>query len=258
MVKKIGEVSPLSKWTKINLYLSSRIIAYSDGIVAERHMEKHRNKISIAQRHFLDFNRFRMQKPLRNRENLVAYVGRLSEGKGVPEFIEAIEGLSANHGNIRFLIGGDGPLRGWVEEYLDKANLNSRVKFAGWIPHDELPGYLNQVKLLVLPSYTEALPNIILEAMACGTPVLVTAVGAIPDIIKDGETGFIMEDNSPDCIAGNIIRALEHPSLEQIADKAHTLVEKEYTFEAAVERYQKILDTLANKQKHNRVFRKDR
>jgi glycosyltransferase involved in cell wall biosynthesis len=109
------------------------------------------------------------------------------------------------------------------------------------MPYDEIPKYLNELKLLVLPSYTEGLPNTMLEAMACGTPVLATAVGAVPDIIKDGETGFIMEDNSPDCIARNVLRALSHPNLEQIADNAHSLVEKEFTYEAAVRKYETVL-----------------
>ena len=143
--------------------------------------------------------------------------------------------------DISFAIGGDGPLQSRVKELVNKANLNNRVRFVGWIPHDELPGYLNELKLLVLPSYTEGLPNIMLEAMACGTPVLATAVGAIPDVVKDNETGFIMENNSPDCIARNIIRALSHPNLEQIAENARALVEKEYNFEAAIKGYENIL-----------------
>jgi glycosyltransferase involved in cell wall biosynthesis len=62
------------------------------------------------------------------------------------------------------------------------------------------------------------------------------------ELIKDGEAGFIMENNSPECIAENIIRALNHPNLEQIARNARALVEREFTFEKAVERYREILE----------------
>ena len=113
-----------------------------------------------------------------------------------------------------------------------------------WIPHDELPEYLNELKLLVLPSYTEGLPNIMLEAMACGTPVLATPVGAIPDVINDGENGFILESNNPEYIAENAIRALNYPNLDKIVKNARELVEKEITYEGAVERYRKILKEL--------------
>ncbi|MFC1951680.1 glycosyltransferase [Chloroflexota bacterium] len=226
---------------RINLALSNRIIAYSEMIVAERNLETHRSKISIAREHFLDFSKFKIQRPLGQRDNLVAYISRLSEGKGILNFMEALTRVLVSRTDISFLIGGDGPLRGKVNDYLDKANLRGKVNFVGWIPHDELSEYLNDIKLLVLPSYTEALPNIILEAMACGTPVLATTVGAIPDIIRDGETGFIMEDNSPDCVTRNIIRALGHLDLDKIADNAHALVEKEYSFEVAVKGMRSIL-----------------
>ena len=80
--------------------------------------------------------------------------------------------------------------------------------------------------------------------MACGTPVLATPVGAIPDVIKDGVTGFIMGNNSPASIAKNIIRVLEHPNLDKTVKNAKELVEKEFTYEAAVERYREILEGL--------------
>ena len=229
---------------RINLALSDRIIAYSDRIVVEHDLGKYRDKIVNAREHFLDLNKLKCQIPLNQREDCVAYIGRLSEGKGITNLMEAIYILVKQKG-ISFLIGGDGPLRGWLEEQMNRDEIKSRVKYTGWISRDELPGYLNQVKLLVLPSYTEALPNIILEAMACGTPVLTTAVGAIPDIINDGETGFIMENNSPDCIADNITRVLGHPELAGIAEKARVLVEEEFTIETAVLRYQKMMDTPA-------------
>lgn len=88
------------------------------------------------------------------------------------------------------------------------------------------------------------MPVVILEAMACGTPVLATPVGGVPDVIKDGKTGFIMEDNSPECIVRNAIRALNHPKLEEISRNAHALIEKDFTYAAVAERYRNILASL--------------
>ena len=79
--------------------------------------------------------------------------------------------------------------------------------------------------------------------MACGTPVLATSVGAIPEIVRDGETGFIMENNSPECIAENVIRVLNYSGLGRIADTARKLIEK-FTYDVAVERYRRTLDLL--------------
>jgi glycosyltransferase involved in cell wall biosynthesis len=204
------DISLLDRITKfleiINYILSNRIILHSPNLIKEWNLEKYKNKISIAHEHFLDFDKFKIKKQLKGRETLVGYIGRLSEEKGTLNFIKAIPEISEEKDEIKFLVGGDGQLRDKIEKYLDKENLNDKVKLTGWIPHDELPDYLNEMKLVVLPSYTEGLPNLMLEAMACGTPVLATPVGAIPDVITDRETGFIMEDNSPTCIAENVMK----------------------------------------------------
>jgi len=231
---------------KLNYKIAGRIIVYSPSLAQEFGLERYKHKSSIAHEHFLDFDRFKIQKPLNERDNLVGYIGRLSQEKGILNLMEAIPKVAKTTDEAAFLIGGDGQLRPQVEKYTNK--LNNKVKFVGRIPHDEFPAHLNKLKLLVLPSYTEGLPHIMLEAMACGTPVLATPVGAIPDIIKDGETGFIMENNSPECIAENIVRAINHPNLEQIARNARALVEREFTYQAALERYRDILASLNLKQ----------
>jgi len=224
--------------------LADRIILYSEHLINQWNLAKYRNKISIVHRHFLDFNKFKIEKQLGDRANLVGYIGRFSQEKGVLNFMEAIPEVLEARDATRFLVGGDGQLQGKIKEYLSRGNLVSKVNFAGWIPHDGLAEYLNDLKLLVLPSYTEGLPSIVLEAMACGTPVLAAPEGAIPDMISDGENGFIMEDNSPQCIARNVIRVLNHPNLEQITRNARAFVEREFTFEKAVERYRDILSSL--------------
>ncbi len=231
----------------INFALANRIVIYSQRLMTQQDLEKMGDKISIAHRHFLDFDKFKIQRRLSERENVVGYVGRLSEEKGVLNFVRAIPRILERGEEIEFPIGGDGQLRDEIEKNINDESLSSKVKLRGWIPHDEIPGYLNELRLLVLPSYTEGLPNVMLEAMACGTPVLATPVGAISDVIKDGETGFIMENNSPESIAKNIIRALKHPNLEQMAQNARALVEREFTFKKAVERYREILGELQSK-----------
>jgi glycosyltransferase involved in cell wall biosynthesis len=225
-------------------YLACGIILYSNGLVEKQGLKKYAHKIFIAHEHFLDFNKFKNINQFKSRENLIGYIGRFSNEKGVINFIRAIPEVLKVMCEVRFLICGDGPLRGEIESELRKQNLQNEVELDGWISHDHLPQYLNKLKLIVLPSYYEGLPNIMVEAMACGTPILATPVGAIPDFIRDGEIGFILENNSPECISQNIIRALNHPDLEQIGDKGMTFAEKEFCFEKAVDSYREVLNTL--------------
>ncbi|HQE50392.1 MAG TPA: glycosyltransferase family 4 protein [Fervidobacterium sp.] len=91
---------------------------------------------------------------------------------------------------------------------------------------------------------THTYPTVHDYAMACGTPVLATPVGAIPDVIIDGKTGFIMENNSPECIAANVIRALSSPDLERIAEAGRRFVEENFTFENVVARWKEVLEEI--------------
>jgi glycosyltransferase involved in cell wall biosynthesis len=232
--------------SSINRGHSDRIVVYSKNMIYDWDLKDFEQKVKIAHEHFLDFNRFSLSESFNKRESAVGYIGRLSEEKGILNFMNGILKISRYNNHIKFLVGGDGMFHEKVENFINTFNLNPVVEFPGWIDHSDLPRYLNRLKLIVLPSSTEGLPNIMLEAMACGTPVLSTPVGAIPDIIKDGETGFLMENNSPECIAANVIRALEHPDLEGVAMRARALVEREFTFEKAVERWRKILEEVGD------------
>ncbi|MEM3063431.1 MAG: glycosyltransferase family 4 protein [Nitrososphaerota archaeon] len=229
---------------KINYVLSNKIVCYSENLVWDLDLERYANKISIAPNHFLDFTKFKIEKEFNSRNNLIGYVGRLSEEKGIINFVRAIPEVLKQRPNLEFLIIGDGLLRETLEKFIERNRLDHKVKMLGWVSHETIPSYLNELKLLVLPSYTEGLPNVMLEAIACGAIVLATPVGAVPAIIKDGETGFLMEDNSPECIARNILKALNHPNLSEIINAAIKLVEIKYTFEKAVNRYKIILENV--------------
>ena len=235
-------VSNISKvLEKISYTLSDCIVVYSKSIISQFGLEKYKNKILIAPRHFLDFDKFRIKEKFNERTNLVGYIGRLSEEKGVMNFVSAIPLILKEQREIKFFIGGDGLLLNKIKEKQKKSGSYDKVTITGAIPHGEIPDYLNKLKLLVLPSYTEGLPNIMLEAMACGTPVLATPVGGVPDVIEDEETGFILEDNMPKTISDRITKALKNPKLGDIAKNAEEIIKEGYTYEKAVERYRRVI-----------------
>jgi glycosyltransferase involved in cell wall biosynthesis len=228
----------------VSYYLADKIVLYSPNLVNEWDLGKYRNKIIIAHEHFLNTKTFTVTRPISDRPQLIGYIGRLSEEKGIQNFVLALPQILKNQKNLRVIIGGDGGLKESIKTSLVAEKLTDRVDLPGWISHDDLPQYLNQFQLLVLPSYTEGLPNIVLEALSCGTPVLATPVGAISDIIKDGETGFIMRNNSPECIAENIIRALNFPNLGKITENGRWFVEENFTFERTKENWKNLIKNL--------------
>lgn len=229
---------------KINLYLANQIAVESESIISLAILNKYRDKISINSAMYIDTDVFKVKKDIENRESIIGYIGRLSEEKGVMNFFKAIPLVLEEHNNLEFLIGGSGPLFNEIKEVVKNNKSYDKIKLTEWIPHEKIPDYLNELKLLVLPSFVEGVPGIVQEAMACGTPVLATPVGGVPDLIKDGETGFITESNSPECIAKNVIRALEHPDLDEIVKSARKLIEDEYSYGVMVRKCKDSLNEL--------------
>ncbi|WP_333786978.1 glycosyltransferase family 4 protein [Methanomethylovorans sp.] len=219
---------------------SSKIILSSPSLSSYLSLSKYSSKIVYAPGEYVQLDKFMLKKAFDHRDNMVGYVGRLSEEKGILNFIESIPIILGKRSDLKFLIIGDGPLKESINIFLREHNLQAQVDILGWIPHDKLPFYLNQLKILVLPSYTEGLPNIVLESMACGTPVLATPVGSIPDLIENDRTGFILKDNSPYSIADKIIESLNNDHLAAISGEAINHVVKEYSFESVVQKYSQI------------------
>lgn len=232
---------PIILLNRVICNLVSGLILYSSRIIPDLGLDQYKNKVFIAQRHFIDPGLFRCSKNYEDRSPLIGYIGRLSGEKGVLNFVDSFPGIHSIDPDIHFFIGGDGALRDKILTCISLNGLEEKVTVASWIPHGELPTCLNQLKLLVLPSYTEGLPNIMLESMACGTPVIVTPVGAVPDVITDQISGFILPDNSPSFIEESVIRALNHPDLKKISDRGKIIIETRFGFENAVESYAAIL-----------------
>ena len=207
--------------------ISDQIVLYSTNLIQDWQLGKYKYKIFIAHEQFIDFDNFKMEDHIKNNA-VIGFIGRFSEEKGILNFVKAMPLILKKRSDVGFLICGDGPLKTTIIEYLRKNSLQEKVDFHGWINHQELPRYFSNIRLLVMPSNTEGLPNIMLEAMACSTPVLATKVGAIPSVITDSVNGLLMESNSPECISQNVLRALNCRCLDEIAQNALVLVHKEF------------------------------
>jgi glycosyltransferase involved in cell wall biosynthesis len=231
---------------KASLQLANQIDVESKSVAHFLGLEKYAEKISINGAPYINRDLFFPAKPVDERKNVIGYVGRLGESKGIMNFVGAIPLLIQRFENLRFVIIGEGVLQARITDELEREHASSYVTLTSWVPHKALPHYLNDLKILVLPSYSEGLPGVVLEAMSCGVPVLATKVGAIPDLITDGETGFILEDNSPKGIAENISRIIDNKNLTLIAREAEKVVEKEYVYDALVRRCAQSLAKLVN------------
>lgn len=224
-------------------YSVAHEIALAFEYIVERYnLQKYQHKITVMSL-YIPIYFFDVNKKLTERVYQIGYAGSLFKMKGVLEFAESLPPILKNE-QSRAIIIGNGDTKDEIKEIFVNNNIQNKVELVGWIENNKLPRYLNDIKVIVLPSYSEGLPNTVLEAMACGCVVLATPVGGIPSVIKDGKTGFIMENNSPECIARNVVRAFGHPNLERIVENARELVEREFTYKAAVDRYGGILENI--------------
>jgi glycosyltransferase involved in cell wall biosynthesis len=240
--------NPLSKFVSllatINFFLADRIIIYSSALVQELNV-KQGNKLVVAHEHFVDFRIFMVKNDINKRANAVGYIGRFSEEKGILNLVKSIPLFLKRRNDVCFKLCGEGKLFDKIKSIIRFECLESYVNLTGWVSHSDVPNFLNDIKLLVLPSYTECLPNIILEAMACGTPVLTTGVGAIPDVIRNSETGFLLESNDPSHITDKIVELLNKPRLlEKVSKNAYEWVRENFIEEKTLESWQRILQEL--------------
>lgn len=116
---------------------------------------------------------------------LLLYVGNLKESKGCLDLLEAFAVMSPAQPQARLVYVGEGSCRAALLARASALGVDARVRLAGAMPHDALPDWFRAADVLCLPSHNEGVPNVVLEAMACGTPVVATRVGGIPEVVPD-------------------------------------------------------------------------
>jgi glycosyltransferase involved in cell wall biosynthesis len=162
---------------------------------------------------------------------VIAYLGALLRDKGVYDALGALKLLAETDEHVRLMLVGDGPERAGLAEEAASAGLGERVTFAGYIPNDRVPGYLAASDIFLFPSRHEGAPRAVGEAMAMSLPVVASAVGGIPEVIKDGETGILLRTADADEIASVVGRLLGDPTLRtRLGSRARAEVEATVSF----------------------------
>jgi glycosyltransferase involved in cell wall biosynthesis len=146
---------------------------------------------------------------LKPEHRVVITVGRLVLQKDVELFIEAAKLLEHDDPNVRFLVVGDGPRRLDLMRYASQNGLDGKLSFLG--ERDDVPQLLARADVFWLTSQWEGLPNVVLEAMACGKPVLARDVGACHELINHGETGFLISSRDAKQFADHTRELLRDP-----------------------------------------------
>jgi glycosyltransferase involved in cell wall biosynthesis len=166
---------------------------------------------------------FRREWQLNGVERLVGIVGRLFPIKNHHLFLDAATLVAKQESAARFAIVGDGVLRPDVERHARHLGLADRVIFTGW--RRDLPRIYADLDVLAVTSNNEGTPVSAIEAMAAGCPVVATRVGGLPDLIRDGETGYLVPPGDAPALAAALLHLLRDPEMaRRMGETARSMV----------------------------------
>jgi glycosyltransferase involved in cell wall biosynthesis len=177
------------------------------------------------------------------RKKIVGAAGRLSPEKGFGVLVAAAERVLKRDPSVGFLVFGDGACRARLTRQIEKAGLMGAFVLGGF--RADLDRFLPFFDLLALPSFTEGMPNVVLEAFAAGVPVVSTAVGGAPELVEEGASGFLVPAGDAAAMADRICEALA--SGERLRDmglQGRQRVHDQFTFAAQSREYRRLFDDL--------------
>ena len=233
----------LALYGTINRFMlrhSSKIIAVSETIkadlvrsgVTESRIKVIPNSIRPHDHRFFEQNRKAKRSMLNISEDefVIGYVGRLSNEKGLRYLIQAISMLNQSDMPLKVLVIGEGPERKELEVLSAKEKVEQKIIFAGFQNNTE--SWFPAMDLFVLPSLTEGTPMALLEALACGIPVVASAVGGVPQVIDSGNNGLLVSPGRPEEIKEAVINLYKNNELRTgLSKAAQHIIKSKYNVE---------------------------
>ncbi len=168
----------------------------------------------------------------------LGYVGRLIEGKGLEDLFEAIAILKSQNLKFDCLIFGTGPLEAKLKKMADNLNIADKIKWQGFVSYNKVPEALAQIDIFAYPSWHEGFGRSIMEAMAMEKAVVATRVGGIPDLVRNGENGFLVEPHKPEELAEKLIILIKDKELcEKFGRAGRKYVSKNFEWNDGIKKF---------------------
>jgi glycosyltransferase involved in cell wall biosynthesis len=165
--------------------------------------------------------------------------GRFSKEKGQSYLVDAARTASEQNPRLRFVIFGDGPDLEKINSRVEELGLSETVLCPGF--ERDLLGYLKDADMLVNPSLSEGLPNIVLEAMALKIPVVATSVGGVPELVEDGVSGFLVPPADSNLLADKILQLAGRKDIqEKFAREGYRTIVEKFSFDSQAEKLYRV------------------
>jgi glycosyltransferase involved in cell wall biosynthesis len=178
----------------------------------------------------------------------IVYAGVLTPLKAVHVLIEAFSRLHREFPQAHLFVIGkaqDMAYKAGLEQQVESLGSSAKVHFLGRLSQTELAQRLASARALALPSTSEGLPRVLIEAMLCGTPVIATRVGGIPDIVEEGVNGYLVPANDVDALAERLRAVLNDPEIDAMGERARAFATRFFSENAYLEGYRRLIDSTA-------------
>ena len=186
------------------------------------------------------------KKGIRN----IIYIGRLDSYKGVDYLLKGFRELLAKVDKVKLTIVGDGVDKAQLTNMAEYLGIQDSVTFKG--RQEDIPRELYNTDIFVLPSLSEGMSNVVLEAMACGLPVVATFVGGNSDLIRDRYNGILIPPKDSVSLTAALLELIENENFaRRLGEEARKTIEKDYSMDQVVSKYVELYNRLVNNQEKN-------
>lgn len=201
----------------------------------EDYVKKYVNMDRIAKiPNSVDTELFRPMELKRNKKTRIIFIGRFNKIKNLYSLVEACSGINSD-----LIFVGQGEEKRGLREHAKEMGVN--LIFTGVVPREKIPNELNKSDVFILPSFSEGQPKVLLEAMSCGLPCIVSDIPSLREIIKDGYNGFLCKTDA-ESIKSCINKVLRNPAIsKKVGENAREYIKKNFSAETLIEKEIKLL-----------------